>query len=96
MGMLEYSGFRTHKKEALLLFLVLCLHSSSVRPWEFIRNLDWILQNNFHLKSSFDKTKYIFDQSILKCNGHFGDWFSNTIRLFCVAYGICTGRNCIL
>ena len=22
------------------------------------------LQNDFHLKSSFDKTKYIFDQSI--------------------------------
>ena len=28
---------------------------------EFIRNIDGILQNNFHLKSSFDKTKYIFD-----------------------------------
>ena len=31
---------------------------------KFIRNLDGILQNDFHLKSSFDKTKYIFDQSI--------------------------------
>ena len=30
---------------------------------EFIRNLDGILQNDFHLKS-FEKTKYIFEQSI--------------------------------
>ena len=43
----------------------------------FISNLDRILQNNFHLKSSFDKTKYIFDQSILENNGHFDDWFSS-------------------
>ena len=31
---------------------------------EFICTLNWILQNDFHLKSSFDKGKYIFDQSI--------------------------------
>ena len=31
---------------------------------EFISNFDGILQNGFHLKSLFDKTKYIFDQSI--------------------------------
>ena len=31
-------------------------------------NLDGILQNDFHLKSSFDKTKYIFDQIIWECN----------------------------
>ena len=31
---------------------------------KFIRNLDGFLRNDFHLKSSFDKTKYIFDQSI--------------------------------
>ena len=63
---------------------------------EFIRNLDGILQNNFHLKSSFDMTKYFFDQSIWECNGHFDHWFSNTVRLFCAAYGICIGRNFIL
>ena len=46
---------------------------------EFIKNLDGFLQNdNFHLKSSFDKTKYIFDQSIWECNGHFVLWFTNT------------------
>ena len=31
---------------------------------KFISNLDGILQIDFHLKSSFDKTKYNFDQSI--------------------------------
>ena len=52
---------------------------------EFIRNLDGILQTNFHLKSSFDKTKYIFDQSIWKhtCNGHFDHWFSYTKAVLC-------------
>ena len=38
---------------------------------EFIRNLDEILQNHFHLRSSFDKTKYIIDQNIWECYGHF-------------------------
>ena len=55
---------------------------SSIRK-EFIRNLNGILQNNFHLKSSFDKTKYIFDQSIWECNGHFDDWFLNTKAFLC-------------
>ena len=50
---------------------------------EFIRNLDGILQNDFHLNSSsFDKTKYIFDQSI-ESNGHFDHWFSNTKAVLC-------------
>ena len=39
---------------------------------EFIKSLEF-LQNDFLLKSSFDKTKYIFDQSIWECNGHFDD-----------------------
>ena len=38
---------------------------------EFIGNLDGILQNDFHLELSFDKTNYTFDQSIWECNGHF-------------------------
>ena len=42
---------------------------------EFIRNVDGILQNYFHLKSSFDKIKFIFDQSIWESTGHFDDWF---------------------
>ena len=37
-----------------------CLDYSSIRK-EFIRNLEGFLQNDFHLKSSFDKTKYIFE-----------------------------------
>ena len=45
--------------------------------------LDGFLQNDFHLKSSFDKTKYIFDQSIWECNGHFDHWLSNTKAFLC-------------
>ena len=37
-----------------------CSKYSGIRK-EFIRNLDGILQNYFHLKSSFDKNKYIFE-----------------------------------
>ena len=72
-----------------------CSEYSSIHK-EFIKDLDGFLQNDFHLKSSFDKTKYvyIFDQSIWECNGHFDHWFSNT-KAFFVAYGICTGRNFI-
>ena len=59
-----------------------CSEYSSIRK-EFIGNLDGFLQNDFHLKSSCDKTKYIFDQSIWKFNGHFGHWFSNTKAFLC-------------
>ena len=48
---------------------------------EFISNLNGILQNDFHLKSSFDKTKYIFDQSIWKCNVSLNHCFQ-ILRLF--------------
>ena len=34
------------------------------------------------IKSSFDKTKYIFDQSIWECNGYFDHWFSNSEGFF--------------
>ena len=43
-----------------------CSEQNSIQK-EFISNLDGILQNDFHLKSSFDKTKYIFNLR----NGHF-------------------------
>ena len=46
-------------------------------------NIYVVLQNDFHLKSSFDKTKYIFDQSIWECNGHFDHCFSNTKAFLC-------------
>ena len=42
------------------MFLWECSKYSGIRK-EFIRNLDGILQNYFHLKSSFDKNKYIFE-----------------------------------
>ena len=48
----------------------------------FMRNLLEILMGfyrmTFILKSSFEKAKYIFDQSMWECNGHFDHWFSNT------------------
>ena len=68
-----------------------CSEYSSICK-EFIKNLDGILQSKFHLKSSFDKTKYIFDQSIWECNGHFDDWFSNA-KAVCVAHGIYAGKK---
>ena len=56
---------------------------------EFISNIDGTLQNDFHLKPSFDKTKYIFDQCIWECNGHFDQWFSNSKAFLCsIIYGI--------
>ena len=55
-----------------------CLNFYTRIPKEFICNLDGILQNDFHLKSSFDKAGYIFGQStcIWECSGHFDHWFS--------------------
>ena len=47
-----------------------CSEYSSICK-ELIRDLDGFLQNDFHLKSSFDKNKYIFDQSNWEFNGHF-------------------------
>ena len=52
-----------------------CSEYSSIRK-EFISNFDGILQDDFHLKSSFD-------QSIWECNGHFDHWFSNTKVFLC-------------
>ena len=65
-----------------------CSEYSSICK-EFIRNLDGFLQNDFHLKSSFDKTKYIFDQSILERNGHFDHWFLNAKALLCGIWNLC-------
>ena len=33
--------------------------------------------------SAFEKTRYIFNQSIWECNGHFDHWFSNIKSLLC-------------
>ena len=43
-----------------------CSEYSSIH--KKFKNLVGFLQNDFRLKSSFDKTKYIFDQSIWECN----------------------------
>ena len=33
--------------------------------------------------SAFEKTRYIFDQSVWECNGHFDHWFSNIKSFLC-------------
>ena len=43
----------------------------------FINSLSKNLCSDFHLMSAFEKTRYIFDQSIWECIGHFDHWFSN-------------------
>ena len=73
-----------------------CSEYSSIRK-EFIGNLDGFLQNHFHLKSSL---------ILIRLNIFLIRVFGNVmvtliigfqiLRLFCVAYGICTGRNFIL
>ena len=60
----------------------------------FINSLSKILCSDFHLMSAFEKTRYIFDQSIWECNGHFDHWFSN-IKDFCAVFGICARKNFI-
>ena len=49
----------------------------------FINSLSKILCSDFHLMSAFEKTRYIFDQSIWECNGHFDHWFSNIKSFLC-------------
>ena len=61
----------------------------------FINSLSKILCSDFHLMSAFEKTRYIFDQSIWECNGHFDHWFSN-IKSFFVRYlEFAQGKNFI-
>ena len=70
-----------------------CSEYSSIHK-EFIRNFDGFLQNNFHLKSLFDKTRYIS----IKVFGNIMVILMigfQILRLFCVAYGISVGRNFI-
>ena len=54
----------------------------------FINNLSKILCSNFHLMSAFEKTRYIFDQSIWECNGHFDHWFSNIKSFMCGVWNL--------
>ena len=71
-----------------------CSEYSSIRK-EFIKNLDGFLQNDFHLS-----------HHLIRLNTFLIRVFGNImviliigfqiLRLFCVAYGICAGRNFIL
>ena len=39
--------------------------------------------------SVFEKTRYIFDQNIWECNGHFDHWFSNIKDFLCGVLNLC-------
>ena len=64
------SGTHSLNQESVKHVLWECSEYSSIHK-EFIINLNGISANNFYLKSSFNKTKSIFDQSIWECNDHF-------------------------
>ena len=55
----------------------------------FINSLNKILCSDFHLMSAFEKTRYIFDQSVWECNGHFDHWFSNIKSFLCDIWNLC-------
>ena len=77
------------------MFFLECSEYSSIRK-EFIKNLDGFLQNDFHLKLSFDKTINTF---LIRVFGNVMVILMigfQILRLFCVVYGICGGRNFIL
>ena len=40
------------------------------------------------LINNFEKTRYIFDQSIWECNGHFDHWFSNIKDFLCGVWNL--------
>ena len=54
----------------------------------FINILSKILCSDFHLMSAFEKTRYIFDQSIWECNGRFDHCFSNTKSFLCSVWNL--------
>ena len=54
----------------------------------FINSLSKILCSDFLLMSAFKKTRYIFDQSIWECNGHFDHWFSNIKSSLCGVWNL--------
>ena len=54
----------------------------------FINSLSKILCSDFHLMSAFEKTRYIFDQSIWECNGLFNHWFSNIKSFLCGVWNL--------
>ena len=58
-----------------------------------IAGLSKILCNDFHLMSAFEKTRYIFNQSIWECNGHFDHWFSNIKSFLCNVWNLCKKKT---
>ena len=61
----------------------------------FINSLSKILCSDFHLMSAFEKTKYIFDQSIWECIMVTLIIGSQILKAFCVVFGICARKNFI-
>ena len=57
--------------------------------YSYVNSLSKILCSDFHLMSAFEKTRYIFDQSIWECNGHFDHWFSNIKSFLCDVWNLC-------
>ena len=60
----------------------------------FINSLSKSSCNDFHLMSAFEKTRYIFDQSIWECNGHFDHWFSNIKSFLCSVWNLGKEKLC--
>ena len=79
-GITEYSMVKYH---SIFTKYIMCNRSV------FINSLRKILCSDFHLMSAFEKTRYIFDQSIWECNGHFDHWFSNIKDFLCGVWNLC-------
>ena len=54
--------------------LGMLMHLTVLLEMIFFISFNGILDNGFNLKSPYEKTRFIFDQSIWECNGH---WFLN-------------------
>ena len=67
VGQIMNMSYFLSQSRFLIIFFA-CYFCMSSLHW---KAMTFLLQNDFHLMSSFDKTKYIFDPSIWECNGHF-------------------------
>ena len=72
--------------------LGMLMHLTVLLEMIFFIGFNGIINNGFNLKSPYEKTRFIFDQSIWECNGH---WFLN-IKAFCVIFGTIVNKNFIL
>ena len=60
--------------------LGMLMHLTVLLEMFFFIGFNGILDNGFKLKSPYEKTRFIFDQSIWECNGH---WFFNIKAVLC-------------